>query len=403
MDFSDTPEERAYREKVHAWLAANATPTRAEQDLSVVADPDNVPRAKAWQAKKAAAGYAALTMPKAYGGGGEPPINQVIYEQEEAKFDVPRGTLDIGLGICIPTVAMWGSEAQRQRYVTKALSGEELWCQLFSEPSGGSDLAALRTRAVRDDERWIVNGQKVWTSGAQFADYGLLLARTDASAPKHKGITAFIVAMKSPGIEVRPIRTMAGSAEFNEVFFTDVAVADEDRLGEPGQGWQVGMSTLMHERMKAGKGFGLAGWRKMLEIAKMVSVDDAPALANARVRDRIVENWAQEQALRLLSFRAQTSLSRGAMPGPEQSISKLVDASLAQGAAAFMLDLVGETAVYAAEPDTPLRTVFSSWIWAAATRIAGGSDEILRNVIAERVLGLPGDVRPDKNTPFNEL
>lgn len=403
MDFSDSPEERAYREKVHAWLSANASPAVAEQDLSVVADADNVPRAKEWQARKWAAGYAALTIAKEYGGGGEAPIKQVIYEQEEAKFDVARGTLDIGLGICIPTVVVWGSDAQRDRYVKKALSGEEVWCQLFSEPSGGSDLAALRTRAVRDGERWIVNGQKVWTSGAHFADYGLLLARTDPAAPKHKGITAFIVNMKAAGVEVRPIRTMAGSAEFNEVFFSDVSIPDSDRLGPPGQGWQVGLSTLMHERMKAGKGFGLAGWKKMLDIARNARIDGAPALKDSRVRERIADNWAQEEALRLLSFRAQTALSQGGIPGPEQSISKLVDGTLAQQAAAFMLDLVGEPAVYAAGSDSPLRSVYSSWMWAAATRIAGGSDEILRNVIAERVLGLPTDARPDKNTPFNEL
>ena len=215
-------------------------------------DPEFRQRAKAWQAKKADAGYAGITWSKDWGGRGGTAIQQVIYDQEEAKYAVPRGLFDIGLGMCIPTICTWGTQEQRDRFARKALRGEEIWCQLFSEPAAGSDLAGLRTRAERDGDHWIVNGQKIWTSGAHYCDYGVLVTRSDFSAKKHKGLTYFFIDMKSPGIEIRPIKQISGASHFNEVFFTDVRMPDSQRLGAVGEGWKVSLTTLMNERYTIG-------------------------------------------------------------------------------------------------------------------------------------------------------
>lgn len=398
MDFNDSPEEAAYRAKARAWLEAHARRrTDGGARGMAVADGSNLDEAKEWQALKADAGYAGITIQAPYGAGGTP-IEAVIYRQEEGQFEVPFGVYEIGLGMAIPTVIAHGSDAHRDRYVRKALRGEEIWCQLFSEPAGGSDLAALRTKGVRDGDDWLVTGQKVWTSGAHYADYGILLVRTDPSRPKHKGLTMFIVDMKAPGVEVRPIRTMAGSAEFNEVFFDNVRIPDSDRLGEVGNGWNVAISTLMTERMQAGMGFGFVSAHDVLRLARRHGQDDA------RVTQRVADFWINDQALKLLSYRAQTSLSQGGFPGPEQAVNKAIEAAQGQQAAYFCMDMLGaEGALAAAEIGEHWAGVETSWMWASAMRIAGGSDEILRNIIAERVLGLPGDPRPDRNTPFNEL
>ena len=240
MDFNDSPEEAAYRQQVRAWLEANAPKRHAGED-----DPEgggSMAASKAWQAKKAAAGYAQITWPKEWGGPGGTPIQQVIFNQEEAKHPVPPNPFQIGLGMCVPTVMAFADEETKKRFVGPALRGEEIWCQLFSEPSGGSDVAAARTRAVRADDGsgdWIISGQKVWTTGAQFSDYGIVVVRTDPEAPKHKGLTMFWVDMKDPGIEVRPIHQMSGGSGFNEVFFTNVRVKDSQRLGAVNDGWKA--------------------------------------------------------------------------------------------------------------------------------------------------------------------
>jgi acyl-CoA dehydrogenase len=237
MDFNDTPQEAAFRKEVRAWLDANAT-RKSDDKKSFRArsdDPNLLRQAKEWQAKKAAAGYARLTWPKEFGGRGASPILQVIYQQEESNYLVPLGFFDIGLGMCIPTMLAYAGPEHLKRYVKPALYGEEVWCQLFSEPAAGSDVAGIRTRAERAQlpdggDGWVINGQKVWTSGAHYSDFGIIITRTDPSVPKHQGLTMFFLSMKTPGIEVRPIKQMSGGANFNEVFFTDVRVPD-------GSGW----------------------------------------------------------------------------------------------------------------------------------------------------------------------
>ncbi|MDF3074188.1 MAG: acdA, partial [Alphaproteobacteria bacterium] len=234
MDFNDTPEEAKFRKDVRAWLDANAMRKDLDRKASRarMEEVDALPRARDWQAKKASAGYARITWPREYGGMGGTPIQQVIYNQEEDDYLVPLGFFDIGLGMCIPTLMAYGKPEALKRYVEPALHGKEIWCQLFSEPAAGSDVAGIRTKAERDGEDWIINGQKVWTSGAHYSDYGIVITRTDPTVPKHQGLTMFYLDMKSPGVEVRPIKQISGTANFNEVFFTNVRISDSQRLGK---------------------------------------------------------------------------------------------------------------------------------------------------------------------------
>ncbi|MBL4789626.1 MAG: acyl-CoA dehydrogenase family protein [Kordiimonadaceae bacterium] len=406
MDFNDTEEEATFRKRVTDWLTDNAKPLTVGNQLIGLdpSDKEGLKRAVEWQAKKMDAGFAAITVLKSAGGEGGSHIQEAIYRQEEASYDTPSGVYEIGLGMCVPTLIEYGTDDHRERYVKKAYRGEEIWCQLFSEPSGGSDIAGLRTKAVRDGNDWVINGQKVWTSGAHFCDFGILLVRTDASVPKHKGLTMFIVDMKTPGVEVRPIRTIAGTAEFNEVFFENVRIADSDRLGDVGGGWGVAISTLMKERLQAGLGMGFLNSKEILNIARSTKIGEIPASEDARVRQRLADFWVNEQALSLLLLRAQTALSKGGIPGPEQSVNKVVEAYQSQQASYFAMDLLGEEgALQSGELGEVWSSVERTWYWATGMRIAGGTDEILRNIIAERVLGLPGDPRPDKGKPFNEL
>ena len=271
MDFNDTPEEAAYRQQVRDWLEANAPKTRAHES-----DPeggDNLGPAKAWQAKKAAAGYACITWPKEWGGQGGMPLQNVIFSAEEAKHPIPSNPFQIGLGMCVPTVMNFADQATKERFAGPAIRGEEIWCQLFSEPSGGSDVAAARTKAVRAPDGsgdWLISGQKVWTTGAQFSDFGIVMVRTNPDVPKHKGLTMFWLDMRSPGVEVKPIHQMSGGSGFNEVFFTDVRVPDSQRLGAEGDGWKVSLVTLMNERLAVGGASGM-GWSQFMEAARGVS------------------------------------------------------------------------------------------------------------------------------------
>ena len=366
-------------------------------------DAEGVRRCKHWQAKKAKAGFAGLTWPKRFGGREASPILQVIYNQEEDDFVVPRGLYEIGLGMCIPTMMAYAKPEQLDRYVRPALHGEEVWCQLFSEPAGGSDLAALRTRAERDGDDWVINGQKIWTSGAHLSDFGIIVVRTDPNVPKHEGLTFFFLDMKSPGIEVRPIHQMSGARHFNEVFFTDVRVPDTQRLGAVGQGWKVSLTTLMNERLAVGD-VQRPDVDDLIELSRKLKVDGKPALQNAAVRERIAEWHARAQGLKFTRFRTMTALSKGETPGPENSIHKLVNASKLQDIASYGIDLMGAGGLVVDDDLTEAHGMFQAALLSSPSgRIAGGSDEILRNIIAERVLGLPPDIRVDKNKPFNQV
>ncbi|MEN9856403.1 MAG: hypothetical protein RLZZ157_1529, partial [Pseudomonadota bacterium] len=251
MDFNDTPEEAAFRTRAQDFLAQHLTPKANDQEglHKRLSERDYLVAAKAYQNAKAQHGFAGITWPKEQGGQGLAPIFSVIFGQEEAKFDAPAMPFNIGLGMCVPTMIAFASDAQKARYVGPALRGEEIWCQLFSEPAAGSDVAALKTKAVRDGDDWIINGQKVWTSGAHYSDFGIVLVRTNPDKAKHKGLSMFFIDMKSPGIEVKPIHQMSGGSNFNEVYFTDVRVPNSHLLGGEGNGWSVALVTLMNERL----------------------------------------------------------------------------------------------------------------------------------------------------------
>jgi alkylation response protein AidB-like acyl-CoA dehydrogenase len=409
MDFNDTPEEAAFRGEVRRFLDAEAPTKRASAPVPsrrLLGDPDwreAVKRAKQWQAKKADAGFAAITWAKQWGGREGSPIEQIIYNQEEAHYVVPKGAFEIGLGMCIPTLMAYGTPAQLERYVRPAVRGEEIWCQLFSEPAAGSDLAGLRTRAERDGEDWIINGQKIWTSGAHFADLGILITRTDPHVPKHRGLTMFFIDMHAPGIEVRRIKQISGTSNFNEVFFTDLRVPDHQRLGEVGAGWKVALTTLMNERLAVGDAPG-PDFDDIFALARTLPIDGTPAIRNSAVRDKLADWYVKTQGLAYTKFRTMTALSRGQVPGPEASITKLVSATKLQEIAAYAIDLIGSSGAVMDPQFAPMEALFQeALLYAPALRIAGGSDEILRNIIAERVLGLPGDVRVDKDAPFSAV
>ena len=402
MDFNDTPQEAEYRAKARAWLEENAAEYSQPREYGDSAT--FVAESKRWQAKKHAAGYTGITWPKAFGGQGLGPMNSIIYGQEEGRYHAPAGLYAIGLGMCIPTVFSHGSQDMIDRYVSEALRGEKIWCQLFSEPSAGSDLAGIRTKAVKDGDEWVIDGQKVWTTNAHLSDYGIIVTRTDPSVPKHKGLTMFIVDMHAPGVEARPLKQMSGGSDFNEVFFTGVRVHDSHRLGAVGDGWKAALTTLMNERLAVGgKPRHAPGYETLMKLAKSVEAPvGGPAIEAGDVRQRIAQSYINDQGIKLTQMRALSALSRGQMPGPEQSISKVVVAKTMQDMASFALDLAGgDGFVSGADADPELAKLQGSYLGAAGLRIAGGTDEILRNIIAERVLGLPGDLRPDKDKPFN--
>ncbi|MDB5986512.1 MAG: acyl-CoA dehydrogenase domain protein [Nevskia sp.] len=401
MNFEDSAAEAAYRKQVSAWLAEHA-PAWSTAGARRDSEAEIVRLARGWQACKAAAGYVGITWPCEVGGQGGNAIQQVIFSQEEARHRVATMPFQVGMGMCIPTVYSFASHAVAQRYVGPAMRGEEIWCQLFSEPAAGSDLAGIRTRALRDGDRWIVNGQKVWTSWAHHSDYGLLLVRSDAGLPKHKGLTMFYVDMRAPGVDVRQIRGMTGETDFNEVFFTDVVIPDSQRLGDVGQGWKVAMTTLMHERFAIGRPADAPSVDELVALARSVRSSEQTLLDNAAVREAIAGFYVRDAGLDFIRMRVQTSLSKGRAPGPEASVLKLVMAKTRQDIGAFAMDLLESGAIRDTD-STPLDGFRYYQLFAPGLRIAGGTDEILRNIIAERVLGLPPDLRVDRDLPFNAL
>ena len=404
MDFDDTPEEAEFRAEVRAWLTQNVEPRPNGSVLDLDA---RFVRARRFLAAKAAKGYAAITWPKEFGGLGGTEIQHIIFLQEQAKVDVPtmHGSdfFSVGINLCGGTILKCGTDEQRHRFLPRILRAEEIWCQLFSEPSGGSDLAAVRTRAVRDGEDWLITGQKVWTTYGQFSDFGLCLARTDPAVPKHRGLTMFIVDMRSPGVEVRPIRQMSDEAEFNEVFLDDVRVSDRFRIGAVNDGWKVALTTLGHERSTAAT-LTFIEWQHILKIAQQAKINNQPAIEDGRTREKVVECWLNSFGVRLMAYRSQTALARGAVPGPEESWAKIIITGQGQRSAIAAMDMLGALGSLTAEElGDYWHPVEEGWYWAPAFRIAGGTDEILRNILAERVLGLPPDVRVDRDIPFNKI
>jgi alkylation response protein AidB-like acyl-CoA dehydrogenase len=406
MDFNDTPEEAAFRAEARAFLEANAKPRDEAKQVNYrghISD-EELHAAKTWQAKKYDAGFAAIGWPKKWGGRDAPPIMSVIYHQEELKFDVPVGVFEVGIGMCLPTMLKYATEEQLQACIPPALRGEQIWCQLFSEPAAGSDMAGIRTRAERDGDEWVINGQKIWNSGAHHSDYGILIARSDPTVAKHKGMTFFFLDMKTPGVEVRPIHQITGAHRFSEVFLTDVRIPDSQRLGNVGDGWRVALTTLMNERVVGGTMDAWPNPRDLFNLTKMIEIDGKPAIEDPAVRDRLADWYVQSQGLKIGLFRTLTAVSKGREPGPENSIGKLVKASMSQDIASYGLDLMDAAGMIFEQHMSPLNMMFQeAYLSSPGGRIAGGTDEILRNVIAERVLGMPGDFRVDKDVPFNKI
>jgi len=409
MNFDDTPQEAEFRSLARAWIDANA-PRELEAELATsslgrirLKKHDMVEVGKAWQKKKADAGWACLSWPKNYGGRGATPIEKVIWQQEEGVYGKLTQPFQIGEGMCGPTVMAYASEELKRSYLPKLASGEQIWCQLFSEPAGGSDVAGLRTRADKKGGDWIVNGQKIWTSGAHYSDYGLLITRTDPNVPKHKGLTMFFLDMKSRGVEIRPIKQANGMQEFNEVYFTDVVIPDSQRLGAVGDGWNVSLTTLMNERMSIGSRLA-TGFPEMFEFCSNLMTENGLAIDDRATRSKLASWAVRASGLKYTSMRAISALSKGERPGPENSIGKLVAGSMIQDVAAYAMDLQGAAGVLSGPEDAEAAGKFQAMLLRApGTRVEGGTDEIMRNIIAERVLGLPGDIRVDKDVPFNKI
>jgi alkylation response protein AidB-like acyl-CoA dehydrogenase len=393
VDLNDTPEQAEYRQKVRSWLEEHRDEAPPRQGSSE--DTAYIDARRAWQRQLAEAGLAGVTWPREYGGQGLGPIEQVIVNQEISNAQVP-GILDvIGIGMLGPCLIAHGSEEQKTRFLGPMLHGDEVWCQLFSEPAAGSDLAAIQTRARRgDDDSWRLSGQKVWTTNAQFAAFGLLLARTDADVPKHKGLTMFIVPMDAEGVTVRGLRQISGEAEFNEVFFDDLRLEDDALVGGVGNGWGTALTVLMFERLTIG--FGAENYGSPVRLAATIAADEA-ARRDPDVRQRLGEAMSELLAVRFNGYRALTMLERGQIPGPEAGLAKVTMVNAAIAATDLAADVVGPEAL---GPD-------SDWSYAISflpgLKSAGGTEQILRNTVGERVLGLPTEPRFDKGVPFSEL
>ncbi len=392
MDFQDSPSEAAFRAEAVAFLDAHA-PTEFGSYTSGDDQELVFRRHVAWQQELARHGWGALTWPEAFGGRGKGPIEQIIWNEEQNRRGVGHSMLQVGIGMVGPTLIAHGTEAQQQRYLSPLLHAEEVWCQLFSEPGAGSDLASLATRAVRDDDDWVVNGQKTWCSGAQHAEFGILIARTDPSVPKHQGITYFLLDMGTPGIEVRPLVEMTGEAHFNEVFLNDVRIPDSARIGPRHGGWAVTQTTLMNERMAMG---GLSNLLHFDELKALV-IEKAGGHPGALQRDELARVYTDLRCLELLNARVVSKLGRGVIPTAESSVMKL--------ALARLMTRANELAMQALGPEALLRPGYwqNEFLFAPAFHIAGGTSEVQKNVCAERVLGLPREDSRDRELPFDEL
>ena len=405
MDFNDTTEEAKFRKEVGDWLSANATLKEDEESGNYpgMGEDDALSLAKKWAAKLYDSGWACLHWPSEYGGRGSTPIERVIWGQEASNYRIPGGFFEIGQGMAGPVLMMYATEEQKKRYLPPMAKGEEIWCQLFSEPGAGSDLAGLKTKSVLEGDTWTINGQKIWTSGAHYSDYGILVTRSDASAQKHKGLTYFFLDMKSPGVEVRPIKQISGGANFNEVYFTDVKIPDEQRLGSVGDGWKVALTTLMNERLAVGDASG-PDFQEAFNLACGHVLNGDLAIKDGSVRDKLADWYCQSSGLKYTKYRNISALSRGETPGPQASITKIVSGNKLQEIANFGMDIMDAAGIVRPElADAEQNMYQMGFFGAAGIRIAGGTDEILRNIISEQVLGLPQDMRADKGIPFNEI
>ena len=416
---SDSPTLEEFEDEVRAFLDANATERVAPEDSKFVwgegedsvamfeeVDPEEEKRqlgeAKAWRATRFDAGLGWITGPEEYGGRALSAAHERVYSRLESRYDTPNmGFFGIGLGMVAPTILAHGTETTKDAYLRGMYRGDIVGCQLFSEPGAGSDLASLQMRAERDGDEWLLSGQKVWTSGAQYSDIGEVICRTDPDMPKHKGLTGFVVDMKAPGVEVRPLRQMTGGASFNEVFFEEVRVPDDHRLGDVNDGWRVALTTLMNERASIGSGsgggMGVASIARLSGLLHHFGKADDPVL-----RDELMRLWIGYQVARYTGQRGMDKIKAGQLPGPEMSIGKLALTQNLTATAEFVAHVLGPRVT----ADTG---EWGTYAWAEfilgtpGMRIAGGSDEVMRNIVGERVLGLPKEPGIDTTSPFKDL
>ena len=396
MDFQYTPAQEAFRREVRGWLEQNLPADLCVDDAfdeRVAADRATFERRVAWQRKLYDSRWVGISWPAQYGGRDATLMEQIIFDEEYFRARAPVLPGYSGVNMAGPTIIEWGTEEQKRRFLPRILSGEDIWCQGYSEPGAGSDLASLATRAEDRGDHFVVNGQKVWTSGAQFADWIYVLVRTDPAAPKHRGISYLLADMKTPGITVRPLVLMNGHRHFNEVFFVDVRVPKENLIGRQNEGWKPAMTTLMYER-KSGGGRGYTEQLVRLRtLAAELSVSGRPAWEDPLVRQGFAQLWIDATCLRYTRLRNITRQLRGEPPGPEGSILKLFGSELGVRIADFAGELLGPRVLVnrpsAAVPDAP--RWYNRVVSARQYTIAGGTSEIQRNIIGERVLGLPKD------------
>jgi len=405
-----------FEAEARAFLDANAPRKEAEQrfvwgqgsdKVAMFEEKDrdderaDIRRACEWRAKKFDAGFGWITGPEQHGGRGLPSAYDRLWASLENQYQVPnQSTFTIGLGMVAPTILAHGSDVAKEAYLRKMYRGDLIGCQLFSEPGAGSDLASLQTRAVRDGDEWVITGQKVWTTGAHYSDIGEIIARTDPDVPKHKGLTGFVVDMRAPGVEVRPLRQMTGGASFNEVFFTEVRVRDDHRLGDVNNGWNVALTTLMNERAAIGAGGGGGGvnlYARVIEMVRHMGLDRDPL-----VRDELADLIIHQRVTGYNNQRAMDKIKAGQMPGPEMSIAKLAGTLNSQRLVDFVSKVLGPKLI--ADSGEWGTYAWSQLVLGApGGRIAGGSDEVMRNIVGERVLGLPKDAGIDSTSPFRDL
>jgi alkylation response protein AidB-like acyl-CoA dehydrogenase len=400
-ELTESPELAEFRLKVRSFLAEHApkrVARRDDDDTAFEATTVDLATQKAFQAALADTGLVGLTWPKPW-GPGLTAEHQRVFNEEAAGHEIPTTAFIIGLGMVIPTMIEFGTDFQRERYVAKALRGEEIWSQLFSEPGAGSDVASLQMRAERDGDEWVLNGQKVWTTGAQVSDFGAVITRTNLDKPKHRGITMFIIDFKAPGVEIRPLRQMNGGSGFNEVFFTDVRIPDASRIGDVDDGWRCAVAMLMNERVAIGSGGGgrrSAGVEPLIELARRRG-----RLGDPVVRQGIADVYIRTKILGYIGQRTRAALKAGKAPGPEGSVAKLAGGLLARRTSDLGIAIAGAGGQAWEDPRG------SRWalgvLSAPASRIAGGTDEVQRNIIGERVLGLPKEPQVDREIPFKEL
>ena len=402
---TESAELAEFRQRVREFMAEHAPKRVARSDDDDEASMLETTGAdlqtqKRFQAALADAGLAGLTWPKPW-GPGLTAEHQRVFNEEAAAYELPTAVYTIGLGMVIPTIIEFGTDEQRQRYVAKALRGEEIWSQLFSEPGAGSDVASLQTRAERDGDEWVLNGQKVWTTGAQLSDFGAIIARSNPDNPKHRGITMFIIDFKAPGVEVRPLRQMNGGSGFNEVFFTDVRIPDANRIGDVDDGWRCAIAMLMNERVAIGSGGGGprgGGVRPLIELARRRGRLDDPV-----IRQGLADVYIRSRIMGFIGQRTRAAVKAGKAPGPEGSIGKLAGAQLASLTSSLGTAIAGAGG-QAWEASNPRDGRWAGAVLSApASRIAGGTDEVQRNIIGERVLGLPKEPQVDRDIPFKQL